>query len=127
LGEPVHRQHKHRFSAGFKCKKPGERFLFLKGMRSRYRLYRRGNGVFYAQDFLTGKQQSLRTRTKSEAEALLYAKNSAVQQPLLNLEIAKAHLAITDPKLATRTWADVMREYATHGRLQFTEHSLFSG
>ena len=83
-------------------------------MKNRFRLYR--NGVFYAQDSCAGKQESLRTVKRSEAEQLLHARNTAVQQPLLNLELAKAYLTAADPKMAERTWRDVMREYATHGR-----------
>jgi hypothetical protein len=91
-------------------------------MKNRFRLYRR-NGVYYAQDSCTGKQKSLRTVRRFEAEQLLHARNTAVQQPILNLELAKASLTAADPKMAQRTWRDVMREYATHGRETSQERS----
>jgi hypothetical protein len=100
-------------------------FLFYTGaeMKNRFRLFRRRGGVFYPQDSLTGRQESLRTLKRSEAEQLLHARNTAVQQPLLNLEIGKAYLTAADPKMVQRTWRDVMREYATHGRDTSQERS----
>ena len=60
-------------------------------MRQRSRLYRRSNGGrFYAQDSLTGKQESLGTTDRTKAGRLLHAKNEAAQQPLLNVQIARA-------------------------------------
>lgn len=61
-------------------------------MINRYRLFRRKKGVYYLHDSQTGKQFSLKTRTESEAEELLHARNSAARQPILNMEIAKAYL-----------------------------------
>jgi integrase len=84
-------------------------------MKNRYRLFRR-RGVFYCQDNATGRQESLRTIRRKEAEDLLHARNTAALQPILNLEIAKAYLMASDPRMAERTWEDVMREFATHGR-----------
>src|SRR5689334_23105931 len=92
-------------------------------MKNRYRMFRRGGGVFYLQDSVTGKQESLRTINRAQAEQLLQARNTALQQPLINLEIAKAYLIATDPRMAERTWADVMHEYATHGRASSQERS----
>lgn len=91
-------------------------------MKNRYRLFRR-KGVFYCQDSTTGKQESLRTIRRAEAENLLQARNSATQQPLLNLEMAKAYLSASDPRICERTWRDVMREFATHGRETTQERS----
>ncbi|MBA2432417.1 MAG: hypothetical protein H0V56_09930 [Chthoniobacterales bacterium] len=45
-------------------------------MKNRYRLFRR-NGVFYTQDSSSGKQESLRTVNRREAEDLLHARNTA--------------------------------------------------
>ncbi len=92
-------------------------------MKNRYRMFRRRGGVYYLQDSATGKQESLRTIKRAEAESLWQARNNALQQPLINLEIAKAYLIATDPKMAQRTWEDVMREYATHGRDSSQERS----
>jgi len=66
-------------------------------MKNRFRLYRRTKGgVFYVHDSETGKQESLGTRDRAEATSLLNARNEAVRQPHLNLQIAKAYLAGTD-------------------------------
>ena len=36
-------------------------------VNSKYRLYRRKNGVYYAHEHLTGKQTSLKTKARKEA------------------------------------------------------------
>jgi integrase len=41
---------------------------------------------------------------------LVHAKNEAEQQPAINLQIARAYLAASDPKIATRDWQWVMDE-----------------
>jgi integrase len=80
-------------------------------MKQRFRLYRRSNGGrFYAHDRLTGKQESLGTTDRTEAERLLHAKNEATQQPLLNVQIARAYLAASDSLIGTRTWDNVMEQ-----------------
>lgn len=76
--------------------------------RAKYRLFRRRTGVYFLQDNDTGRQESLRTRQPSEAKRLLAARNEAHVQPGLNLQIARAYLNATDPKLVTRTWQEVM-------------------
>jgi integrase len=55
-------------------------------------------------DTTTGKRTSLATTDKDEARQIIEAKNQAVRQPVLNLQIAKAYLAGTDNGIATRTW-----------------------
>lgn len=65
-------------------------------------------GIHFIQDNETGKQESLRTRDKTQATRLLNAKNEAHRQPHLNLQIARSYLLATDPKLVTRTWQEVM-------------------
>ena len=72
-------------------------------------MFRRGN-VYWAQNNETGKQESLGTRIRSEAERLLNAKNEAHRQPVINLQIARAYLMVSDPQAATRTWQSVMDE-----------------
>ena len=80
-------------------------------MTQKYRLYRRNqSGNYYIQDNVTGKQQSLGTRDKVEARRLLHTRNEAASQPAMNLQIARAYLAAGDPKVASRTWLDVMDE-----------------
>jgi hypothetical protein len=42
--------------------------------------------------------------TKEEARQIVDAKNQAERQPMLNLQLAKAHLAGTDAEMPKRTW-----------------------
>lgn len=76
-------------------------------MTQRYSLFRRG-GIFYAQDSESGQQTSLRTKDRSEALALLHARNEAFRQPLLNLQMARTYLAASDPEVSKRNWSAVM-------------------
>src|SRR6267143_7148359 len=80
-------------------------------MKQRFRLYRRSNGGrFYSHDGVTGKQESLSTSDRTEALRILYAKNEAVRQPLVNVQIARAYLAASDANIGTRTWQTAMNE-----------------
>jgi integrase len=80
-------------------------------MRQRYRLYRRKNGGrYYIHDDATGKQESLGTSDRATAVRLFHSKSEAVQQPAVNLQIARAYLAASDPQIATRNWQFVMNE-----------------
>jgi len=79
-------------------------------MQQRFRLYRRGWGVYYVQDTQTGKHTSLGTANKQEAQRLHHARNEAHRQPLVNREIGRAYLAAADPAALTRTWQQVMDE-----------------
>ena len=76
--------------------------------KQRYRLYRRTNGTYYAQENDTGKQISLVTKDASEAAALLVAKNQAAVQPILNVAMAKVYLSAKSPELLTRTWGELI-------------------
>lgn len=76
--------------------------------RAKFRLFRRTTGIFFIQDNTTSRQESLRTRDRNEAKRLFAARNEAHVQPGLNLQIARAYLNATDPKLVTRTWQEVM-------------------
>lgn len=78
-------------------------------MKNRYRMFLRGT-VFWCQDNETGKQESLQTKEKKTAERILNAKNEAVRQPIINLQIARAYLIVGDPAVSTRTWQFVMDE-----------------
>ena len=84
-------------------------------MQNRYTMFRRG-AVFYCEDRTTGQQKSLLTRDEDEARRLIQAKNDAVNQPLMNLVMAKTYLAAQDPKLITRTWGDVMQMFCERGK-----------
>ena len=76
-------------------------------MKTRYRLFLRGSrgDAFYCVDTLTGKRRSLGASDRDAAEQIVLAKNQALRQPALNLQIARAYLAGSDSGVATRTWA----------------------
>ena len=56
---------------------------------SKYRLYRRSNGIYYQEDTQTKAQVSLRTKDKRAAQEKLRAANESVAQPRLNLDLAR--------------------------------------
>jgi integrase len=76
----------------------------------------RRKGVFYVQDNLSGKQESLHTRNRADAERLLHAKNEAAQGPMLNRDLGRVYLSASDPDSTRRTWSAVMAELRSHGR-----------
>src|SRR5947208_248413 len=80
-------------------------------MSKRYRMFRRGR-VFYVEDTLNGKQESLKTNDQDSALRLLHAKNEAHLQPALHVQIARAYLLAGDPNIATLTWQHIMDEAA---------------
>ena len=77
-------------------------------MKQRFKLYRRNNGRYYAEDTITGKQSSLGTSEKAEANRLLHAQNEAAYQPTFNNQITKTYLATSDQHVETRTSQKVM-------------------
>ncbi|MEI8292104.1 MAG: tyrosine-type recombinase/integrase [Verrucomicrobiota bacterium] len=79
-------------------------------MKTRYRLTHRGirGGRFYCIDSETGQRFSLKTKDRDVAEQIVLAKNQALRQPALNLQIAKAYLAGTDNGVNTRTWLNAI-------------------
>ena len=83
-------------------------------MKLTYWLFKRGK-VFYIEDTRTGKQTSLRTSDKIEAERLLAAKNEAANKNTLALAVGQIYLIASDPALMTRTWADVMKIMVQRG------------
>jgi len=78
-----------------------------KKLMNRYRIFMRKGGMYYIEDAHTGKQESLRTKSKKEALRVLNAKHEAQEQPTINLQIARAYLHAADPAYVTRTWSDV--------------------
>jgi hypothetical protein len=78
-------------------------------MRQKYRMFLRGT-VYWVQDNVTGKQESLGTKDRTEAGRLFNAKNEASRQPIINMQIARAYLLVGDPEVAKRTWQFVMEE-----------------
>jgi integrase len=80
-------------------------------MKNQFILFQR-SGVYYCENTASGKQSSLRTRDKDEALRLLNARNEAVRQPAMNLQIAQVYLQHGDPSLTARTWQNVMDQMA---------------
>ncbi len=78
-------------------------------MNQRFIKFQR-NGIYYCEDKSTGRQTSLRTKDESEAVRLLNAKNEAVLQPAMNLQIAQVYLQHGDPAMSARTWQHVMEQ-----------------
>lgn len=77
-------------------------------MKQRFRMFRRGWGTYYYEDTQTGKQESLHTRSKQDAQRLVHARNEAHHQPMINLQIARAYLSAAEPAFLARTWQTVM-------------------
>jgi hypothetical protein len=77
-------------------------------MKERYLVFRRKSGIFFLEDRLRKKQNSLRTRHEETARRICHAKNEALRQPALNLQIARAYLVADDPNYVNRTWQSVM-------------------
>ncbi len=73
----------------------------------RYRLFRRRE-TYYLHDAETGKQESLRTRSKKDATRILNAKREAEETSGINLQIARAYLHAADSAFVTRKWKDVL-------------------
>lgn len=82
--------------------------------KHRYCLYQRA-GVFYVEDSLTGRQESLATTNRQEAESLRATRNQAVAHPHANLAIGKAYLSAHDPQLVRRTWRAVIDDFVQRG------------
>ncbi|EEF57617.1 tyrosine-type recombinase/integrase [Pedosphaera parvula] len=85
-------------------------------LKHRYWLYQREDGCYYLEDTQTRKRESLRTKDAVEAERLRDARNQSVEQPALNLALAKTYLSAIDPNLAGRTWAVVIEEFCNRGK-----------
>jgi integrase len=79
-------------------------------MKARYRLTSRGirGSIFYCVDTTTGKRTSLQTRDRAAAREIVAAKNQALRNPQLNLQLARTYLAGSDSGVATRTWQNAL-------------------
>jgi integrase len=82
-------------------------------MKLRYRKFKRAWGMWYAFDNVTGNSVSLKTRVKIEADKKVAAMNETERVPSISLGLARVYLNATDPKLATRTWQEVMEHIVT--------------
>ena len=82
--------------------------LVSEQMKTKFRLLKRGlrGGTLYCKDALTGQRTSLKTKDEEEALQIIQAKNQALRQPALNLQIAKAYLSGSDSGINTRTWQE---------------------
>ncbi len=89
-------------------------------MTKQYRIFRR-RSVYYVHDNLTGKQETLHTKNKVDAERLFHAKNESAQGPLLNRNLGRVYLSASDPESTKRTWSAVMEELRSHGRASTPE------
>ncbi len=80
-------------------------------MKTRFRLYRRNKGgpVLHSRRD-DRKQESLHTSNRPAALRLLHAKNEALIQPAMNLQIAQVYLQHGDPAMSRRTWQNVMEQ-----------------
>ena len=78
-------------------------------MKQQFLLFRRNKSsrgskaMFYLEDTVSGKKTSLRTTNRAVAERLLHAHREAHQQPIINIQIARAYVAASDPAMLTRT------------------------
>lgn len=90
-------------------------------MKQQFGLVRRPWGVYYLKNKNTGEQTSLKTRNKHEAQRLVQARNDAENQPQMNLALARIYINGADPKLATRTWQEVM-EHIVARKKEETKH-----
>ena len=84
----------------------------------RFRCFRRGKGNYYSVCTSTGKQRSLGTKNRDEAEVLINEMNDARKAPLMQRARAIATLKVCDPLMATRTWGEVMERLSGTGQPQ---------
>jgi integrase len=75
-------------------------------MKARFRLIHRGERgrTFYCVDTDTGRRTSLKTKDPDAAREIVHAKNQALRQPAINIQLARAYLAGSDSGVNTRTW-----------------------
>ncbi|HEX4141559.1 MAG TPA: hypothetical protein VHY09_14520, partial [Candidatus Methylacidiphilales bacterium] len=78
---------------------------------NRYRLFQRRNGIYFLQDNKTNRQESLRTRDRSEAERIVFHRNESAKIAAGHRQIAVGYLQAADPEIKTRNWSYVMARY----------------
>jgi hypothetical protein len=76
-------------------------------MKNQYRMFRRGN-VWWCHENQTGKQESLKTKDKTEAVRLLSIRNEPYRFSAFNLQLARTHLQMSNPEITRRTWQGLM-------------------
>jgi integrase len=81
-------------------------------MSNRYRIYIRGKHsggkVWWIEDNQTGERESLRTKNKQDAQAILLLRNRPCELAAHHAQIARTHLLLSNPQDANRTWQYVM-------------------
>ena len=60
-------------------------------MKKRYRVFLRGWGTYYVEDFDTKKQESLHTREKAEVCRFVAARNQTDTSPAFRLQLARVY------------------------------------
>ncbi len=66
-------------------------------MKNRYRVFRRGWGTDYCEDFVAKKQTTLKTRDRNEAYRLIAAQNENEDAPAFSLHLARVYWKAGDP------------------------------
>ena len=91
-------------------------------MKKRYRKFRRGQ-TWWVHDSQPEngkacKQKSLHTKDEAEAERLLAVLNEPYRFAAFNLQMARTHLQMSNPRITRRTWQDVMESVVNtkHGK-----------
>lgn len=74
-------------------------------------MFQRGP-VFYIEHTTTGKQESLHTKDRGEAQRPFAAKNKSQVQPALDLHIVRAYRSAIDSLMRTRTLRTAMEAMA---------------
>lgn len=72
-------------------------------MKLRSRIFRRKDSLFYFFDRDTGQRRTLGTADRAIAQRLIHAKNEGQQQPLINRQIARAYLSVSEAEIFKRT------------------------
>jgi len=67
-----------------------------------------GGKIYWCQDNVTGKRESLQTTDKAKARQLLDLKNQPHQFAGFHVQMARTHLLVSDPQSNTRTWQMVV-------------------
>jgi hypothetical protein len=96
----------------------------VQDMTQRYRKFKRTWGMWYPFDTVTGNSVSLKTRVRTEAVQKVNAMDEIERQPGISLGLAKVYLNATDPKLATRTWQEVMEHNPTGSPLSMLKRKI---
>ena len=60
-------------------------------MKQRYRVFLRGWGTYYVEDFDTKKQESLHTREKAQAYRFVAARYQTDTSPAFRLQLARVY------------------------------------